>query len=138
MTSRRLCLAAILALLAVATAQFGTASVQWNNNAKPTVSTNEVPLQNVKTAAGTRQSGLEALPLESLKDIVGGFGHECSVCETRGHWISRIRSACLDLSPKQVKRQLTRRGIGCPSCSTREHYLDKLLDTVHYPLKADK
>ena len=138
MTSRSLRIAAIFAMLAVASGQFGTASVQWSNNAKPTVSTNDVPLQNVKTTAGTRQSGLEALSLESLKEIVDGFGQECGPCETRGHWISHIRSACLDLPPKQVKKQLSRRGINCPSCSTREHYLDRLLDTVHFPLKAAK
>ena len=37
---------------------------------------------------------------------------------------------------KKLKAALAARGIKCEGCSSREHYLDRLLDSVHLPLKS--
>ena len=124
----------LLMLLAVCTpAQFGTASVQWSNS-NPTVGESPA-LKDIKTPAGSRSTGLHVLSTENLRQILEeGFADSCESCKTHGHLISRIRSACLSSGPKEVKRQLTKRGIKCAGCSSREHYLDRLLDVVHLPI----
>ena len=63
-----------------------------------------------------------------------GFSDKCGACVSHGHLVSRIRSTCLSISGKEVKRQLTKRGVKCAGCSSREHYVDRLLDVVHMPI----
>ena len=129
-------LGALLAMaLTASSAQFGTASVQWQNS-NPTVGESP-PLKDIKTPEGSRRSGLHGLSVESLTAIMeDGFSKGCEGCAHKGHWVSRIRSECLALGPKGIKQQLVRRGIKCTGCSSREHYLDRLLDVVHLPLKT--
>lgn len=130
-----LCVAEMfVAILAVcAPAQFGTANVQWAN-ANPTVGESP-PLRNVKAPLGSRQTSLQSLSVEELRTILeDGFSDKCGACVSHGHLVSRIRSTCLSISGKEVKRQLTKRGVKCAGCSSREHYVDRLLDVVHMPI----
>jgi hypothetical protein len=129
-------------------AQFGNAQVQWEN-ANPTVTT---PTAH----ANADQASLQQLSAEDLVGVLSGLNVECDSCNTRGHYISRIRSACLSMGPKALKAQcvisqtpvlllvprrrarcpcgrLAARGVACDGCTMREHYLDRVLDTVHVP-----
>ena len=126
----------VLALLPLTAAGFGSANVEWDSNNNPSVATNEPPLRDFKAPAGTRQSGLSSLAIEDLAAILEGVGVACDACQTRGHYISRVRSACLDLPAKQVRAQLTKRGVRCDGCTSREQFLDKLLDSAHLPVRA--
>ena len=121
----------------VALAQFGNAQVQWDSSANPNVIvSNHEPLKEFKASKGTRSTGLAALSLDELSAIQAGLGvGDCPLCTTRGHYISSIRHGCLDLGAKAVKAQLVKRGLRCEGCTTREQYLDKLLDAVHLPMK---
>ena len=69
-----------------------------------------------------------------MTEIVTGLGASCETCATRGHWISRVHAACLEMGPKALKKSLSDRGVKCEGCTMREHYLDRLLDSVHLPL----
>jgi hypothetical protein len=111
---------------------FGNAHVQWDNT-NPVVMTSEVPLRDFKPASGTRRSGLTALAKPQLLETLAGLGASCESCASEGHLVSKIRAVCLELTPKNVKAALTRRGIKCEGCTNREQYLDKLLDAVHLP-----
>ena len=127
-------------LPALARAQFGNAQVQWDASANPNVIVpNMEPLKEFKATKGSRSTGLAALSIEELSAIQAGLGvGECPLCTTQGHYISSIRHACLDLGAKAVKSQLVKRGLRCEGCTTREQYLDKLLDAVHVPLKKKR
>ena len=136
MRRRILCFLALV--LCPVHAAFGNAFVQWDS-ANPSVRTDDVPLQDFKPPQGTRRNGLEALGIEPLVQILEGLGStECKLCNTKGHYISKIRAAVLALGPKAVKSQLARRGLTCSGCSSREQFLDQLLDSVHLPLRQLK
>lgn len=124
--------------LGSAGAQFGNANINWNVDKEPAVVVNnEEPLREVKTPHGTRKTGLYTLSMEELKVVMDGFGLEPRGT-TPGHMISQIRGACLGLAPKGLKAQLAKRGLRCEGCQHREAFLDKLLDSVHLPLKKRK
>ena len=150
-------------------AQFGNIEVKWDSQQttggssgqRPRVAT-EPRLREFAPPEDVRRRGLAELPLETLMETVTSLGTECSECSTRGHWVSAVRSACLEvrtpthttparalgraalthlrvrpqLPPKKLKAALIARGIKCEGCSSREHYLDRLLDSVHLPLKS--
>ena len=123
---------ALALLLDVAAGQFGTAHVSWDSKNNPSVSTpGEVPMREFAPPVDGRRTGLSQLPVTALHDILAGLNTECPSCETTGHYVSRIRSQCLALGPKALKQQLTKRGLRCDGCTMREHYLDRVLDTVH-------
>ena len=119
-------------LVAHALAQFGNAHVQWDAQANPTVTTPDtVPTRNVKVTADGRKTGLMSLPIATLTEILSGLNVECTECESVGHFVSKVRSTCLGLGPKALKVQLAKRGVKCEGCTQKEHYLDRVLDTVH-------
>ena len=112
-----------VALLPAVSCQFGNAQVNWENS-NPTVTTPKAP-------EPSQHLSLEQLPKAMLTDILNGLNAKCATCETHGHYVSRIRSACLSLGPKALKAQLALRNVRCDGCTMREHYLDRVLDTVH-------
>ena len=124
--------AIVLACASGACAQFGNAHVQWDSNANPTVSMpGAVPSREFTAPADGRRTSLARLPVVALTDILTGLSAECDACQTRGHFVSRIRSACLALGPKALKAQLAKRGVRREGGTMREHYLDRVLDTIH-------
>ena len=112
--------------------QFGNANVQWDN-AKPTVTT-----PTAAHHAPTDHASLQQLSTEALTGILSGLHTTCDTCETHGHYVSRIRSACLALGPKALKAQLALRGVRCEGCTMREHFLDRVMDTIHMPSTKNK
>ena len=124
--------ALLLGAFAFASAQFGNANVQWDSQANPTISQPDaVPTQDFKATANSRRAGLASLPVAKLIEVLSGLNVECVECMTPGHYVSRVRSACLALGPKALKAQLSKRGVLCEGCTQKEHYLDRVLDTVH-------
>ena len=67
--------------------------------------------------------------VQSLKEALRSLDASCDTCKTHGHWLSRVRSVCIDLPPKKLKSVLAKRGLRCEGCTMREHYLDKLLQS---------
>ena len=131
MTSARLLGLTLLFLLTItAHAQFGNAHVHWDN-AHPTVLTNEAPTVDYTAPADGRHNSLSSHSIMQLSEILTGLNTECTSCETLGHYVSKIRAACLALPPKALKSQLSARGVKCEGCTMREHYLDRVLDTIH-------
>ena len=130
----RVCCVLLLALSAVSS-QFGNLEVKWDKDSTgqgPRVT--EESTNNWVAPADVRRTSLAELPIDTLIVIVKGMGKTCTKCVTQGHWVSRVRSACLESTPKNLKAALTARGIKCNGCSMREHYLDRLLDSVHLPV----
>ena len=124
----------LLALVPTTLSQFGNAFVQWDANAVPTVHTPGLPAQReyIAPSGKSRRESLLQLDQKSLIEILSKLDAEtCMTCETNGHYISKIRAACLGLGPKGLKQQLLKRGVKCDGCTMREHYLDKVLDTIH-------
>lgn len=120
-------------------AQFGNLNVQWDKEAT-TGGTTAQPrlaseaLREYKASPDVRRQALPELSSDKLQAIVSGFaGASCAHCTTQPHWVSRVRHAVLDLPPKLLRAQLTKRGIKCEACTTREQLVDRLLDTVHLP-----
>jgi len=66
-----------------------------------------------------------------------GLVHTHNTCWPH-NWVSRVRAACLESSPKALKAGLAARGIKCDGCNMREQYLDRLLDSVHLPVITNK
>ena len=119
-------------LLAHASCQFGNAHVQWDAQSNPTVTApNAVPIRDIKVTADGRKRGLMSLPVETLTEILSGMNVECATCQTLGHYVSKVRSTCFGLGPKALKAQLAKRGVKCEGCTQKEHYLDRVLDTIH-------
>ena len=94
---------------------------------------NDKPLRDFKPPADVRRSSLEALSLDELTVILTRMGRKCDECTTIGHWASKVRHTVLELKNKAIQNQLTKRGVRCESCSSREQYVDRLLDSVHLP-----
>jgi hypothetical protein len=132
---RLCCLISALAP-AIVHAQFGNLNVQW-----PTSSSQEGtaprlasdPLRDYKAPKDARRLALAALGADDLSVIATQLGAACETCESTGHWVSLIRSAVLSLAPNAIQRHLTKRGVRCKACTTREALIDRLLDTVHLP-----
>merc|ERR1712046_341165 len=117
-------------------AQFGNLEVKWEGSAtasggRPRVT--DPSVRHWKPPEDIRRTSLVDLSIDALADIVRGLGARCDSCATQGHWVSRVRSACLELAPKALKASLKDRGVKCEGCTMREHYLDRLLDSVHLP-----
>lgn len=130
----------VLACLARgARTQFGNLEIKWETSAaggRPRVT--EDRSVEFSPPDDVRRVSLAELPISTLSDIVSGLGATCESCANRGHWLSRVRSACLELPPKALKRSLNDRGVKCEGCTMREHYLDRLLDSVHLPVVSKK
>ena len=134
-TSRMMRLACCTFMLCAAGAQFGNLEIKWETSAngasRPRVAEDQhvefVPPEHV------RKVSLSELPVSALTDIMTGLGASCETCATRGHWLSRVRAACLEMGPKALKKSLNDRGVKCEGCTMREHYLDRLLDSLHLP-----
>lgn len=132
---RRMRLACCTFMLCAAGAQFGNLEIKWETSAngasRPRVAEDQhvefVPPEHV------RKVSLSELPVSALTDIMTGLGASCETCATRGHWLSRVRAACLEMGPKALKKSLNDRGVKCEGCTMREHYLDRLLDSLHLP-----
>ena len=82
-------------------AQFGNVQVHWDA-AQPRVQTDTAPMTSYKPPTDVRREALSALPVETLSQIFTELrpGMTCDACTNRGHWVSEIRSACLEASPK--------------------------------------
>ena len=132
MCRRASCCAAVLLLAVGAHAQFGNANVQWDSNAQPSVKApGSVPTRDHVAPPNARRTGLMQLPVATLTEILASLNAECPTCQSHGHFVSRIRAACLAMGPKALKAQLAKRGLRCDGCTMREHYMDRVLDTVH-------
>lgn len=117
----RLLLLCIAAGLVRLSSQFGNVQVQWDA-AQPRVQTNEAVPASFKAPLNVRRSALHELPIEKLSEIFSGLrpGLTCNACTTTGHWISEIRAACLEASPKVSLRN---------HCALRD-YVPSTADTV--------
>uniref|UniRef100_A0A7S0L5N3 Uncharacterized protein n=1 Tax=Coccolithus braarudii TaxID=221442 RepID=A0A7S0L5N3_9EUKA len=122
----------LLLALPVARAQFGNLRVNWQDGG---VAVDEgIPTASAQPEADERTSNLNALTVQELEAATASFGHECPICSTSGHWVSRVRHSILEMQMKQLKQQLAKRGVKCTGCSQREHWVDRLLDAAHMPL----
>ncbi len=126
-------------------AQFGNINVEWPSASAsasssatrhPRVATERASKLATSWAPGDRRHALSQLSVDALGKIVTGLGATCDSCEGIGHWVAKVRGAVLDLPPKQLRVQLSKRGVKCEGCTTREQLLDRLLDSVHLPLQS--
>ena len=93
-------------------------------------------LADPKVKPDARLNNLFGLNTEALSAIVTSFGGTCDTCSTTGHWVSKVRHSMLEMNNRVLRTHLTKRGIKCGECTQREHFLDRLIDTVHLPIKA--
>ena len=136
-TSMAAILVRVLLMSAVcgACGQFGNLEIKWETSAaggRPRVT--EDRSVDFTPPKDVRRTSLSQLPISTLSEIVTSLGGTCERCVSRGHWVSRVRSACLELAPKALKKSLSDRGVKCEGCTMREQYLDRLLDSVHLPM----
>ena len=86
-----------------------------------------------------RRSNLQTMSSEELQSVTRSFKLPwCKTCETHEHWQSIVRHGILEMEQSKLKAQLTMRGIKCEGCTAIEHYVDKLLDSVHVPYGRDR
>lgn len=131
----------LFTLASRASSQFGNLEVKWDrtdDGSAPRPRVADEPTRHWDPPADIRRTSLAALAVPVLSGIVSGFGKTCESCVTHGHWVSRVRAACLESSPKALKAGLAARGIKCDGCNMREQYLDRLLDSVHLPVITNK
>ena len=98
---RRRGLALVCLLATSASAQFGNLEVKWDSSSAgshPRVEGSSGRSQEGSSPEDERRRGLPDLPIAALKEIVAGLGASCDACTTHGHWVSRVRSACLEVS----------------------------------------
>ena len=129
---------AVLCLAAVARAGMNV-NVEWQveegGATTPLVKDQEL-VKDHKPKPDARLNNLLNLDTDALTAIVTSFGGTCDTCSTTGHWISKVRHSMLEMNNRVLRSHLTKRGIKCGECTQREHFLDRLIDTVHLPMKG--
>lgn len=131
-----LALALSLALVARAAGQFGTLGINWeqgSTGSKPRLAEDKSITH--RPARDVRRTALASLPMPQLQAVAASLKATCDSCVTAAHWVAHIRGTCLEASPKALKAHLSKRGVKCAGCTMREHYLDRLLDSVHLPVR---
>ena len=135
-----MCGLTFVAAVVMAAHSFGNLDVAWTADgssgaSKPHVTADKT-IKDWKPTREVRKSNLEGLTGEALMNIVTEMGRSCDTCVSIGHWASKVRHTVLELSGKQLKSHLTKRGVKCEGCTQREQYVDLLLDSVHLKLVA--
>jgi hypothetical protein len=97
------CPAFVLAVLLFdGTAAQMTIDIQWEqtpNGLRPRLPAlqESEPTNDYAAPANVRTTSLADLTQEQLAAVVKGMGGSCEACTTQGHWVSAVRSACLDV-----------------------------------------
>ena len=133
--SPSLMLTFLAATLVAATHSFGNLDVNWmadgtTGSTQPHVAADKT-IKDWKPTREVRKRNLEGLSIDTLTNIVTEMGSSCETCASTPHWTSKVRHTVLELTNKQLKSQLTKRGVKCEKCNQREQYIDLLLDSVH-------
>jgi len=104
----------LLLMCSSAAAQFGNIEVKWDSSGSGRPRVAEDRTIEFTAPEDVRRHGLAALPLDTLTEIVHSLGAKCETCTTRGHWVSRVRSACLEVCASSTAPEpIAHDGIPC-------------------------